>query len=74
MKVVYSNGKIENLEGEETKKLYVRGRLSKESWQELLYKMKELDIVKFEDEMLKEYGVDMVSIEYVKNQVSHLSF
>lgn len=74
MKVVYSNGKSGNLENEESKELYVRGRLSKESWQKLLASMKKLDIVKFEDEMLKEYGIDMVSIEYVKNQVSHLSF
>lgn len=74
MKVIYSNGKSGNLESEKAKELYVRGRLSKESWQKLLTKMRELDIIKFEDEMLKEYGVDMVSIEYVKNQVSHLLF
>lgn len=74
MKVIYSNGKEGILGKEFEEKLYIEGRLTLGAWKELLNTMNELDIVKFEDPMLKSLGVDMASIEYVRNQVKHLSF
>lgn len=73
MKVIYSNGSKKELYGMDDK-LYIKGRLDLKSWKELLDKMNELDIIKFEDNFVKQFGVDFISKEYVINQIKHLSF
>ena len=49
MKVVYSTGQEGVLTEEKAAKLYIRGRHTKESWQELKAEMDRLGIIKFED-------------------------
>ncbi len=73
MKVIYSNGSKKELYGMDDK-LYIKGRLDLKSWKELLDTMNELDIIKFEDNFVKQFGVDFISKEYVINQIKHLSF
>ena len=70
MKVVYSNGSEGTLSAKDSEKLYIQNRFTLESWQELESEMIRLDIIKFEDPFLSTLGADLVSIEYVRNQVA----
>lgn len=70
MKVVYSNGTEGTLSAEQSKNLYVQSRYTKEAWEDLENEMNRLDIIKFEDPFLCALGAEMVSIEYVRNQVA----
>ena len=70
MKVVYSNGTEGTLTPEQSKNLYIQNRFTKEAWEELENEMNRLDIVKFDDPFLSTLGAEMVSIEYVRNQVA----
>ncbi len=70
MKVVYSNGTEGTLSAEQSKKLYIQNRFTKEAWEELENEMNRLDIIKFDDPFLSTLGAEMVSIEYVRNQVA----
>lgn len=70
MKVVYSNGTEGTLSAEHSKKLYIQNRFTKEAWEELENEMNRLDIIKFDDPFLSTLGAEMVSIEYVRNQVA----
>lgn len=70
MKVVYSNGSEENLSAKASSKLYIQNRSTLESWQELENEMSRLDIIKFEDPFLSTLGAELVSIEYVRNQIA----
>ena len=70
MKVVYSNGKKGTLSAEQSKNLYIQNKFTKEAWEELENEMNRLDIIKFDDPFLSTLGADMVSIEYVRNQIS----
>lgn len=70
MKVVYSNGTEGILSAEQSEKLYVQNRFTKEAWQELEDEMNRLDIIKFDDPFLSTLGAEMISIEYVRNQVA----
>lgn len=70
MKVVYSNGSEGTLSAKDSEKLYIQGRFSLESWQELESEMNRLGIIKFEDSLLSEIGGDLVSIEHVRDQVA----
>ena len=70
MKVVYSNGTEGTLYAEQSKNLYIKRRFTKEAWKELENEMNRLDIVKFDDTFLSTLGTEMVSIEYVRNQVA----
>lgn len=70
MKVVYANGTEGTLSAEQSKKLYIQGRFTKEAWEELESEMNRLDILKFDDPFLSTLGAEMVSIEYVRNQVA----
>ncbi len=74
MKVIYNNGKEEIVEKEIEEKLYIKGRLTLEAWKELLATMNELDILKFEDSFVKQFGEEFITKNYVENQVKHLSF
>lgn len=72
MKVVYANGKEGNLPENQGRNLTIKGRFSKEDWEDLKLEMEILGIIKFEDPFLKFLGADLTSIEYVENQiVSH---
>lgn len=70
MKVIYSNGTEGTLSAEQSKKLYIQGRFTKEAWKELENEMNRLDIIKFDDPFARKLGAEMISIEYVKNQVA----
>ncbi len=70
MKVVYSNGSEGTLSAKDSEKLYLQDRFTLESWQELESEMVRLGIIKFEDPFLSTLGADLVSIEYVRNQVA----
>ena len=70
MKVVYSNGSEGTLSAKDSEKLYIQNRFTLESWQELESEMIRLDIIKFEDPFLSTLGADLVSIEYVRNQIA----
>ena len=70
MKVVYSNGNEGTLSAKDSEKLYIQNRFTLESWQELESEMIRLDIIKFEDPFLSTLGADLVSIEYVRNQIA----
>ena len=70
MKVVFSNGTEGRLSAEQSKKLYIQHRFTKESWEELENEMNRLNIVKFDDPFGRSVGArNMVSIEYVKLQI-----
>ena len=70
MKVVYSNGTEGTLTSEQSKNLYILDRFTKEAWEELENEMNRLDIIKFDDSFLSTLGAEMVSIEYVRNQIA----
>lgn len=70
MKVVYSNGSEGTLSAKDSKKLHVYDRFTLKSWQELEKEMTRLDIIKFEDPFLSTLGADLISIEYVRNQIA----
>lgn len=70
MKVVYSNGSEGTLSTKDSEKLHIQCRFTKESWQELENEMIRLNIIKFEDPFLCTIGSELVSIEYVRNQIS----
>ncbi len=70
MKVVYSDGSKGTLSAKDSENLYVQNRSTLESWKALEHEMVQLDIIKFEDPFLSTLGADLVSIEYVRNQVS----
>ena len=70
MKVVYSDGSEGTLSAKDSENLYVQNRFTLESWKALEHEMVQLDIIKFEDPFLSTLGSDLVSIEYVRNQVS----
>ena len=66
MKVIYENGEL----GEILETLSIESRYSKASWKELEKRMKDLGIVKFADPLTEGLGAEMISIEYVRNQVA----
>lgn len=70
MKVVYLDGSEGTLPTQDSEKLYIKNRFTLEAWQELESEMTRLNIIKFEDPFLSTLGADLVSIEYVRNQVS----
>ncbi len=70
MKVVYANGTEGILSEEDSKNLYISNRFTKESWQELEAEMLRLSIVKFADPFLSQVGGQLVSLEYVRTQIS----
>lgn len=70
MKVVFSNGRKGTLPSNVSKNLYVQNRFTKEAWQELENEMIKLDIIKFADPFLSSLGADLISIEYVRNQIA----
>ena len=70
MKVVYSDGSEGTLSAKDSEKLYIQNRFTLESWQELESEMTRLGIIKFEDPFLRTLRADLVSIEYVRNQVA----
>lgn len=74
MNVVFTNGNKGIITEEASKKLFIQGRFSKESWCELQEEMKRLGIEKFQDPFLSQLGVeypaDFVSLEYVHNRIA----
>lgn len=70
MKVIYSDGTKGELSEENSKNLYIQNRFTLEDWQTLKNEMDKLGIIKFEDPFLSKLGADLVSIEYVKNQIA----
>ena len=69
MKVVFSNGKEGTLSDYASANLFVEDRHTKEAWKELEEEMEKLGIIRFEDPLLRIVGAEMVSIEYVRNQI-----
>ena len=70
MKVVYSNGTGGTLTAEECKNLYIQNRFTKEDWQKLESEMNRIGIIKFDDPVFGKLGADLISIEYVRNQIT----
>ena len=70
MKVIFSNGKEGTLSADVSANLSVDGRHTKEAWKELETEMEKLNVIRFEDPLLQLVGAEMVSIEYVRNQVA----
>lgn len=70
MKVIFSNGKEGTLFDDIATNLYVEDRHTKEAWKELEEEMNRLDVIRFEDPSLRQFGAEMVSIEYVRNQIA----
>ena len=70
MKVIFSNGKEGTLFDDVAVNLYVEDRHTKAAWKELEEEMERLDIISFEDTLLQTVGAEMVSIEYVRNQIA----
>ena len=70
MKVIFSNGKEGTLSDDVAVNLYIEDRHTKEAWKELEGEMERLNVISFEDTLLRLVGAEMVSIEYVRNQVA----
>lgn len=70
MKVIFSNGKEGTLFDDIATNLHIEDRHTKEAWEELEAEMKRLDVIRFEDPLLQQIGAEMVSIEYVRNQIA----
>lgn len=63
------SGKDGVLSDEQSTGLHVQGRHTRQEWQDLEDEMKKLNIIEFEDPFLKQFGADLIHIEYVRNQI-----
>lgn len=70
MKVIFTDSTSGELSKEESKNLYIKNRFTLKDWQTLKTEMYKLGIINFEDPFLSKLGADLVSIEYVKNQIA----
>ena len=70
MKVVFTDGTEGFLAQEDSKNLYISNRFTKEAWQELEAEMLRLSIIRFADPFLSKMGGKLVSLEYVRTQIS----
>ena len=69
MKVRYNDGREENLTGENSEKLYIKNRFSKKEWKELEDEMVRLGILGFEEPLFTRLSLQLVSLDYVRDQV-----
>lgn len=70
MKVIFTDGTTGTLSEEENRGLYVKGRFTLESWQELKSTMNKQAVISFQDQFLKKFTNNLIDIEYVNNQIN----